>query len=82
MGCALGTLFTIGAKQMSFEMEVGLIVLTVVLASALLDIFFEAQLEAATLWVLDATERACTHIDTFFEGVDRKIDAFFDNITR
>lgn len=78
MGCALGTLFTIGAKQMSFEMECGLIVLAVMLLVALLDIFFEAQFEAATLWVCDTAERACVHIDEFFARVDKRIDDFFD----
>ncbi len=63
---------------MSFEMEVGLIVLAVMLLVTLIDILFEEQLERATWWVVDTTERVCVCIDEFFARADKRIDDFFD----
>jgi len=65
---------------MSFEMEVGLIVLAVILMVALLDIYFDKQFERATTWVLDTAECACTYIDVFFARVDKHIDDFFNGL--
>lgn len=56
---------------MSFEMEVGLIVLAVMLFVALLDIFCETYFARAIEQVLDVAEEACAYLD-------RRIDQFFD----
>lgn len=67
---------------MSFEMEVGLIVLGMMLAVALADIVWGEKFDDFGDKVLDAGDRLCDVIDACVMLVDDRIDAFFDTIIK